>query len=529
MPVDQPTTSTPAFDGRLPPPEFVSIETTKFCNLRCRMCVQFNDGTTVAGPHMPIEEFERIAQQVFPFVDRWQPSVSGEPMLSQHFDRMIAIAESFGVKADVFTNGTLLSDSRIALLAPNLGCLTVSFDGASKDTFEFIREGAGYEEVKGRLRQLIQYCRDHLPADEQPQFGLNCTLMERNIRELPDLVRLAATGLGVDILTCYHVFPVTPEMRQQSLVHHREVALASIERACEVARELGFNLRIDALDQITAATATADGTLRAYAAVDGVVEGFQFREVSSGRRRPWPKREESGVAAAAVAARRSEAAGDTTFPAPPPTVAPVPGLEGMPWCEFLWRKTYVAIGGDVRPCCVFGSPVVGNLLQDSFEAVWNGEAYRQMRQRLVRGDPAPVCRGCTHIRTVTDPAQAARHLLGSRLPEAAEIGPLPAALDPQQARRQRAGTPPVLTWPAVPEAQRYVVEFSLDEFQSILFSTDGPRGGPKLHDNRYQVPNWAWRDAPIDRTIHWRVVAKTKAGDRPCAAGALAAEPAGGA
>jgi MoaA/NifB/PqqE/SkfB family radical SAM enzyme len=524
--LDPRTTSIPAFDGRVPPPDFVSIETTKFCNLRCRMCVQFNDGTTVAGPHMPIEEFERIAQQVFPFVERWQPSVSGEPMMSQQFDRMIGLAEAFGVKAEVFTNGTMLSDGRIALLAPNLGALTVSFDGATKDTFEFIREGAAFEEVKARLRQLIQYCRTHLRAAEQPQFGLNCTLMERNVRELPDLVRLAATELGVDFLSCYHVFPVTAEMRQQSLVHHREVALASIEQACAVARELGFSLRIDALDQITAATATAGGTLRAYATRDGVVEGFEFREVNPDRRRPWPKRGESGVAEAAVAERRTAAAGNASFPQPQPSAVPAPGLAGMPWCEFLWHKTYVAIGGDVRPCCVHGSPVVGNLLHESFEAVWNGEAYRQMRQRLVRGDPAPVCRGCTHIRTITDPVQAARHLLGARLPTAGEVGPLPAALDPQRARRQRAGAPPVLTWAVLPDAQRYVVEFSLDGFQSVLFSTDGPQGGPKIRQNRYEVPAWAWRDAPTDRAIQWRVWAKTAAGDRLCAEGTLAAEPA---
>jgi hypothetical protein len=198
----------------------------------------------------------------------------------------------------------------------------------------------------------------------------------------------------------------------------------------------------------------------------------------------------------------------------------------MPWCEFLWHKTYVAIGGDVRPCCVHGSPVVGNLLRESFEAVWNGEAYRQMRQRLVRNDPAPVCRGCTHIRTIADPAVAARYLLGARLPEASEIGPLPAALDPRRARRQRRGAPPVLEWDAQPDAQRYVLEFSLDEFESILFSTDGPQGGPKIRQNRYEVPAWAWRDAPTERAIHWRVVAKTAGGDRVVTTGALMPEPA---
>src|SRR5712671_1465159 len=221
----------PAFDGRLPPPQFVSIETTKFCNLRCRMCVQFNDGTTVSGPHMQIDEFERIASAVLPHVERWQPSVSGEPTMAKDFDHMLDIAERFGVKAEMFTNGTLLNEQMIARLAPNLGTLTVSFDGATADTFEFIRVGAGFDDVKQKIRRLIQYCRQHLPADLQPQFGMNCTLMERNIRELPALVTLAVQELDVDFVSCFHVFPVTEEMKLQSLVHHRGLARRCIDEA----------------------------------------------------------------------------------------------------------------------------------------------------------------------------------------------------------------------------------------------------------------------------------------------------------
>src|SRR5690349_12859957 len=193
------------FDGRVPPPKWANIETTKFCNLRCRMCIQFNDGTTVAGPHMPFNEFERIARSVFPYVERWQPSVSGEPTMSRGFEEMLAIAAEFGVKGDVFTNGTLLSDAMIERLGPNIGCLTISFDGASKATFESIREGARFEDVVGNVQRLVRWCRDHLPEELQPSFALNCTLMEKNVRELPDLVRLAKERLGVDYVSCYHV------------------------------------------------------------------------------------------------------------------------------------------------------------------------------------------------------------------------------------------------------------------------------------------------------------------------------------
>ena len=513
------------FDGRVPPPDFVNIETTKYCNLRCRMCVQFNDGTTVTGPHMPIEEFDLIAKKVFPYVRRWQPTVAGEPMMSQGFDHMIEVAEAFGVKAEMFSNGTLMSDSRIKLLAPNLSALSISFDGASKDTFEFIREGAEFEHVKERTQKMIQYCRETLPEDQQPQLLLNCTLMERNIRELPALVRVAASELGVDNLTCFHMFPVTAEMRGQSLVHHREVALACMDEAFEVARELGFNLRIEALDQITAATATAGGTDRAYPTKDGVVEGFELREVTHGNQRAWPTLHKDGSEERRTAGRQDE-----LFPVLPEQREAPTNAAGEPattqYCKFLWGRLYVAIGGDVRPCCTHGAPIVGNMINESLPDIWNGAALRQMRQRIARHDPVPACRGCTHVRTITDPATSARHLLGTQLPSDEDIGPLVASLDPKQAKRLRAGDPPILTWEAVPSAERYVVEVSLDNFTSVLFSTSGPLGGPKIYDNSYKVPSWAWRDAPTDRTIYWRAIAKTPDADLVCATGELPPEPA---
>lgn len=515
------------FDGRVPPPDFVNIETTKFCNLRCRMCVQFNDGTTVAGPHMEIAEFERIAAEVFPFVSRWQPSVGGEPTMSREFERMLELAGAFGVKAEMFSNGTLLSDKMIERLAPNIGAMTISFDGASKETFEFIREGAGYDDVLARIEKLIAHTRRTVPAHLQPEFGINCTLMERNIRELPDLVRLAAR-LGVGHVSCYHVFPVTPEMKRGSLVHHRELARRCLDEAFAVARQLGMALRVEALDQITATTAMDPNEPRAWSLRDGVVEGLEAREVGSPNRRGWPGLDPADPQTAVIERRRAAARAATTFPPSRPRgAAPDAGTSAgeIWWCEFLWDKTYVTIGGDVRPCCVAGMPVVGNLHRESFPALWNNANYRAMRQGLVARQPVPACRGCMHIRTLTDPVEIDRLLLGQRPPQPHELPPLPAPLDPRRAAAQRAGEPPVLEWPADPEARWYDVQFSLDDFGSILFATSGPMGGPVVRENRYAVPKWAWRDAPVDRAIQYRVVAKRANGDAVIASGSMPAEP----
>jgi radical SAM protein with 4Fe4S-binding SPASM domain len=517
------------FPGAVPPPRFVSIETTRYCNLRCRMCVQFQDGTTVTGPHMPIEQFEHIARSVFPHVERWQPSVAGEPTMSRGFERMIALAAHFGVKAEVFTNGTLLDQAMVEKLAPNLAALTVSFDGATAATFEHIREGAKFSEVKANLQRLVRHCRATLPPQLQPLFALNCTLMERNVRELPALVRLAATELGVDQVSVYHVYPVTQEMRSQSLVHHQELARACIAEACQVAAEVGIGLRVEALDRLTAAMALGSGPHRTYATTDGVVAGLEARVVRPPRPRPPPLLRPEHPDYDEISVRRRQAAAGFELP-PPPAADGAAADEAagqtaaVGYCDFLWNKIYVAIDGDVRPCCVHGMPVLGNLLREPFDAVWNNELYRTMRQRMVAQDPVPACRGCMHIREVRDPAAVRRLLGGLRKPRPDELPPLPAALDPANDRPHRSGPPPLLEWPAAEGARSYELQFSLDRFASLLFTTAGPLGGPSVRSNHYQVPLRAWRDVPVEREIFYRVLAKLPDGDRVVAAGSAPAE-----
>ena len=91
-------------------------------------------------------------------------------------------------------------------------------------------------------------------------------------------------------------------------------------------------------------------------------------------------------------------------------------------------------------------------------------------------------------------------------------------------RRERQGERPRLSWDAVEGAREYVLEFSLDAFGSVLFTTDGPMGGPAIRQNWFQIPPWMWRLAPVDYEIHWRVLARCEDGDREVARGSVPAE-----
>ena len=67
-------------------------------------------------------------------------------------------------------------------------------------------------------------------------------------------------------------------------------------------------------------------------------------------------------------------------------------------CLLPWFSLYIAVNGDVRPCCSFAEGNVcnlGNLFEQSFAEIWNSEEYRRLRrQALGRKLTYFICRNC---------------------------------------------------------------------------------------------------------------------------------------
>jgi len=503
----------PVFDGRVPAPDFVNIETTRYCNLKCRMCIQYHDGTTVSGPHIDNEAFDSYSNQLFPFATRFQPSVSGEPVMSKGFERMLEKAERYGVKIDMCTNATLINDRMRSMVIRNLGRALISFDGATKETFEFIREGADFDKVCESVKKLCDEARA-IPLPERPVIGFGCVLMRENIESLSELVELAH-DLGVEFVGASHVHPVTEEMKKQSLVHFRDLAISQIDRALKTAKRLSMPLMIQPLDQLIAFTATSDVARRAYSVKDGCVEGLHYRDAAMAGFRDFPRVDFDSPDKAEIRARRHAALTSSNYVTPHKPGANARRKDTPPiWvCDYLWNKTYAALDGNIRPCCVPGIPNLGNLETQSFEEIWNGKAYTQMRLALVQRKPLALCRGCQHIREITDGDEIDRWLQGRLPPEKQSQERLSALLATNRQREEDEGQAPevglrnrpespILSWEEVAGAENYWVEFSIDGFHTIEFSSLWH--DERIPDSSYALPEWVWKQAPSGVEIQWR-------------------------
>ena len=117
--------------------------------------------------------------------------LGGEPFLREDIFEIIKYAHSCNLKTLISTNGTLLDNPGIIdkIIDSGLDDLVVSFDGACEDTFRKIRGQGVFDKILTNLGLLNSAKKDK--KSSLPNIVLFCTVMDQNIGELTDIVRLA--------------------------------------------------------------------------------------------------------------------------------------------------------------------------------------------------------------------------------------------------------------------------------------------------------------------------------------------------
>jgi radical SAM protein with 4Fe4S-binding SPASM domain len=327
-------------------PTELQVEVTGACNLACKMClVRYRPKLGRTSGAMCFHTFRELVDAL-PGLEKLTLQGLGEPLLAPDFFQMVEYATERGIRTGFNTNGTFLTaEASERLVRAGVDWLHVSLDGATRETYEAIRDGSDWGLVTRNIRNLVR-TRRRLDA-ERPTVQLVFVAMRRNLPELPALVRLAGEW-GVEsvwVQNLSHSFGDTDP--SGSYLEIREFAerealwqgeYAEAERVFAEARDLGERL------------------------------GVELR---------LPRLRE------------------------PEHPAPLPGGVG---CHWPFGGAYVTHDGKVQPCCmVMGADraVLGRLDDSSFEAIWTSEPYESFRAGLLPGGEAPeVCRGCSLYRRV---------------------------------------------------------------------------------------------------------------------------------
>lgn len=174
----------------------VRIDTTNFCNLRCKMC-NFSQKNNIKREKMNVKLFEKIAEKMLRNTRNLYLSCFAEPLVHSKFNEIISASSNYDVPFRSFaTNGMLFSEKIMESCIENrLSEVIFSIDGNSAKTMESIRVGSNYEKIVKNLKMMDKMIAES--GKKLPQIKINFTLMKKNFNELQDFIEHFSTYQNV--------------------------------------------------------------------------------------------------------------------------------------------------------------------------------------------------------------------------------------------------------------------------------------------------------------------------------------------
>jgi len=175
------------------PVEYI-VETTAKCNLYCPMCPR--ETHRQPKEDMAGEIFNRLVQESAASAEHMMLIGLGEPFMDREIFDRIEYCERHNVSTLLSTNGTLLDEKTCArILDSPLAHITLSFDGATKESYEYYRKGAKFEKVRDNF---VRFARMKQERRAKVQVVVQMVRMERNAGEVDDFIRFWSAVPGVD-------------------------------------------------------------------------------------------------------------------------------------------------------------------------------------------------------------------------------------------------------------------------------------------------------------------------------------------
>ncbi len=320
----------------------LELDVTTQCNLRCTMCY-------LSDPRygkrerkdITIDEFRETARQIFPYCGLVSLSFGTEPLLHPQLVELLEITAQEEVPwRYLITNGILLDARTIeAFVRIPLHGFSVSIDAATPATYERIRRGGRWDTLMSNLRALQE--AKLRAGSEYPRLTFNFVMMRSNLEELPQLVRLAHE-LGAEGVSAMHLTPFDRlQLEDELLDAQPERCNAVLEATRAEAVRLGVPV---ALPEPFDVAGLAPRGLK-----DDPPEGFLF---------PSAERAKSS-------------------------------------CPFPWQFVGIDPYGKVVPCgWWYTRAPMGDSRTQSFDEIWNGAPWRELRREHSTGALQEPCLSC---------------------------------------------------------------------------------------------------------------------------------------
>jgi len=329
-------------------PKAITLYVTKICNLKCKMCqlVRSRINTIKLNALFRKEKNFLNLKMLKNFLSNWKglkPYISltgGETTLHPEIEKIIKTIKDYGFTCSMVTNGALLADKAQKIVSAGLDILVISLDGMQTvhDTIRGV-PGTFQKAIEG-IQEIIK-TRNNKNL-KKPLVFINTAVNNENINELEKLVNLAK-DLNIDGINFQHIW-----MQNSSVIkkHNNKISDFKMhESYCLEIKPETINPKLF------------------YQKLQNIKRRHPFVNI-------FPDLNESQI--------------NDYYKKPEKNIL-------RKNCVCPWFFAVIQPDGRLTQCKEFE---MGNLNQNTFSQIWNGEKYKNFRQRLKNQHYFPICARC---------------------------------------------------------------------------------------------------------------------------------------
>ncbi len=351
----------------------VKLDMVGKCQLRCIMChfahPDFVEGQTVMDRPL----LEKVARDLFPLAHDVVLSSSAEPLMAPELPRALELCREHEVPSFHFSTNALSMTRQIMqkCIEVEMPLLTVSMDGATKETFERVRTPAKWEKFLAKFDLIAE--EKAKSSSKSPQVSVTWVLMRSNVEELPELIRFVAAR-GVDYVNLVHMAVLGGlGVEDETLVKHPALSNRMIGEAQAVADELGVQVMAPLPFPEEMVAEDAAGDIASAAEGGGTAIG--------------PSEQQSGKIDVADFLNHK----NREF-----NLATGTRDSHSRMCYFPWYYIHVNPDGTVFPCGHwYEFSTFGDFKTQSFREIWTGAEFTELRRQIRTLELREVCANCT--------------------------------------------------------------------------------------------------------------------------------------
>jgi MoaA/NifB/PqqE/SkfB family radical SAM enzyme len=379
------------------------LEISNVCNLKCAMCPTFSAFNR--NRYASLREAERGFIDTGGMLESLHNILShalnvhcfgyGEPTIHPEFEKFIAGVAEYEVLIDFFTNGmNMTAELADFLVEKHIHSVTFSFSGSTKEEYENVYLGGIFEQVLLGIFTLAQTKARR--NSMYPIIEINSLSFEHHVAQLERFVNLMADhGANIIHLKALQAHGFIPQLRGHDSVLRPWLEGETLLHATRLAQSRGIIL---SSSQYQATAVASEEEWRKAKGIDesssDLVQISRFKadardvviqspEIDKGEHPPY---------------------GAEVPPEALPgmyQIRPLKSDHGPFYCFEPFKTMYIRRDGRVKPCCFANNmaPPVGDTLQQSGEAIWDGQRYTMMRESILdQKYPFAACEHCLKAR-----------------------------------------------------------------------------------------------------------------------------------